>query len=289
MALMSGSVDYTVDELARQLETSYRSIYRYIDTFKECGFVVEKLAPNVYKLKSMPEDSPEFQNLVYFSDEEAHLVNNLIDRLDPTNALKANLQKKLAIIYDSTGIADLVDGRSLRNIVETLAHGIREKKKVVLKNYESGNSHTVRDRYIEPFGFTTNYIDVWGFDLQDGRSKLLKVSRMQEAMLLEDESWTNEDKHEKQGLDVFGMSGRTPMRVRLRLGVMAKNLLLEEHPLAENDLTEEKGSWILDTQVYNYAGICSFYVGAASDAQILESNDFEKYVSDYVSKYLLKQ
>ena len=289
MALMSGSVDYTVDELARQLETSYRSIYRYIDTFKECGFVVEKLAPNVYKLKSMPEDSPEFQNLVYFSDEEAHLVNNLIDRLDPTNALKANLQKKLAIIYDSTGIADLVDGRSLRNIVETLAHGIREKKKVVLKNYESGNSHTVRDRYIEPFGFTTNYIDVWGFELQDGRSKLLKVSRMQEAMLLEDESWTNEDKHEKQGLDVFGMSGRTPMRVRLRLGVMAKNLLLEEHPLAENDLTEEKGSWILDTQVYNYAGICRFYVGAASDAQILESNDFEKYVSDYVSKYLLKQ
>ena len=251
--------------------------------------MVEKLAPNVYKLKSMPEDYPEFQNLVYFSDEEAHLVNNLIDRLDPTNALKANLQKKLAIIYDSTGIADLVDGRSLRNIVETLAHGIREKKKVVLKNYESGNSHTVRDRYIEPFGFTTNYIDVWGFDLQDGRSKLFKVSRMQEAMLLEDESWTNEDKHEKQGLDVFGMSGRTPMRVRLRLGVMAKNLLLEEHPLAENDLTEEKGSWILDTQVYNYAGICRFYVGAASDAQILESNDFEKYVSDYVSKYLLKQ
>ena len=284
MALMSGSVDYTVDELARQLETSYRSIYRYIDTFKECGFVVEKLAPNVYKLKSMPEDYPEFQNLVYFSDEEAHLVNNLIDRLDPTNALKANLQKKLAIIYDSTGIADLVDGRSLRNIVETLAHGIREKKKVVLKNYESGNSHTVRDRYIEPFGFTTNYIDVWGFDLQDGRSKLFKVSRMQEAMLLEDEPWTNEDKHEKQGLDVFGMSGRTPL-----LGVMAKNLLLEEHPLAENDLTEEKGSWILDTQVYNYAGICRFYVGAASDVQILESNDFEKYVSDYVSKYLLKR
>ena len=289
MALMSGSVDYTVDELARQLETSYRSIYRYIDTFKECGFVVEKLAPNVYKLKSMPEDYPEFQNLVYFSDEEAHLVNNLIDRLDPTNALKANLQKKLAIIYDSTGIADLVDGRSLRNIVETLAHGIREKKKVVLKNYESGNSHTVRDRYIEPFGFTTNYIDVWGFDLQDGRSKLFKVSRMQEAMLLEDEPWTNEDKHEKQGLDVFGMSGRTPLHVRLRLGVMAKNLLLEEHPLAENDLTEEKGSWILDTQVYNYAGICRFYVGAASDVQILESNDFEKYVSDYVSKYLLKR
>ena len=287
MALMSGSVDYTVDQLARMLDTSYRSVYRYIDTFKECGFVVEKRSPNVYKLISTPEDYPEFSNLVCFSDEEAHLVNNLIDRLDQTNALKANLQKKLAIIYDSTGIADFIDGRSLRSIVETLAKGIRARKKVVLKNYESGNSHTVRDRLIEPFGFTTNYIDVWGFDLQDGRNKLFKVSRMEEAQLLEDEDWTNETKHEKQGLDVFGMSGRTPLHVRLKLGVMAKNLLLEEHPLAENDLSEEGGSWILDTDVYNYAGICRFYVGAASDASIIDSPDFSAYVAEYVSMYLL--
>ena len=288
MALMSGSVDYTVDELASRLETSYRSIYRYIETFKECGFVVEKLSPNVYKLKSTPEDYPEFSNLVYFSDEEAHLVNNLIDRLDPTNALKANSQKKLAIIYDSTGIADLVDGRSLRNIVETLARGIRLKKKVVLKNYESGNSHTIRNRYIEPFGFTTNYIDVWGYDLEDGRNKLFKVSRIEEALLVEDEGWENEAKHEKQGLDVFGMSGRTPLHVRLRLGVRAKNLLVEEHPLAENELKLVKGEWILDTDVYNYAGVCRFYVGVASDATVLDSPSFEEYVADYVSKYLKK-
>ena len=160
------------------------------------------------------------------------------------------------------------------------------KKKAVLKNYESGNSHTVRDRYIEPFGFTTNYIDVWGFDLQDGRSKLFKVSRMQEAMLLEDEPWTNEDKHEKQGLDVFGMSGRTPCRVRLSLSVMAKNLLVEEHPLAENDLTQQGDRWILDTEIYNYAGICRFYVGLASDIYIQDSPDFESYVKDYITKYL---
>ena len=288
MALMSGNVDYTVEELASRLETSYRSIYRYIETFKECGFVVEKLAPNVYKLKSTPEDYPEFSNLVYFSDEEAHLVNNLIDRLDPTNALKANLQKKLAIIYDSTGIADLVDVRSLRNIVETLARGIRLKKKVVLKNYESGNSHTVRDRYIEPFGFTTNYIDVWGYDLEDGRNKLFKVSRIEEALLVEEEDWENETKHEKQGLDVFGMSGRTPLHVRLRLGVMAKNLLVEEHPLAENELKLEKGAWILDTDVYNYAGVCRFFVGVASDASVIDSPEFETYVAEYVSKYLKK-
>lgn len=30
------------------------------------------------------------------------LLNNLIDALSPTNALKAGLRKKLAVIYDNT-------------------------------------------------------------------------------------------------------------------------------------------------------------------------------------------
>ncbi|MBQ2296756.1 MAG: HTH domain-containing protein [Clostridia bacterium] len=41
--MMSGHENYTIDQLAEKLGTSYRSIYRYIDTFKECGFVVLKL------------------------------------------------------------------------------------------------------------------------------------------------------------------------------------------------------------------------------------------------------
>ena len=40
MMLLSGGVNYTIDELADKLETSYRSIYRYLDTFKAAGFVV---------------------------------------------------------------------------------------------------------------------------------------------------------------------------------------------------------------------------------------------------------
>ena len=41
MRLMTGNVYFTVEELAEKLDTSYRSIYRYIDTFKELGFAVE--------------------------------------------------------------------------------------------------------------------------------------------------------------------------------------------------------------------------------------------------------
>ena len=79
------------------------------------------------------------------------------------------------------------------------------------------------------------------------------------------------------------------MRVKLRLGVMAKNLLVEEYPLAERDMRRESGEWLLDTEVYNYAGVCRFYLGVASEAQIVDSPEFQAYVDDYVAKYLLRR
>ena len=55
MKMMAGNRNYTIDELAESLGISYRSVYRYIETFKDSGFVVEKLHSNVYRLGKMPK------------------------------------------------------------------------------------------------------------------------------------------------------------------------------------------------------------------------------------------
>ena len=39
MKMMSGNISYTVDQLSEHLDMSQRTIYRYIDTFKQAGFV----------------------------------------------------------------------------------------------------------------------------------------------------------------------------------------------------------------------------------------------------------
>ena len=286
MKMMSGNLNYTVNELAERLGTTYRSIYRYIDTFKECGFAVEKLQGGVYKLTTVSRNHPNFDKLLYFSQEEAYLVNSLIDRLDPTNALKAELKRKLAVIYDSTAIADFVDKRSNAANVEELGKAIRAKRKVILGQYESGNSHTVRDRQVEPFAFTTNFIDVWAYDLEDGHNKLFKVSRIDSVDVLE-EKWEHEKAHRRQGMDVFRMTGHTGKRVQLRMSTYAKDLLVEEHPLAEKDVKRQGQYWLLDTEIFDYAGICRFYLGLADQIKIVESPEFEAYASDYVKKHLV--
>ena len=54
MRLMTGNAYFTVEELADKLDTTYRSIYRYIDTFRELGFAVEKIHGNVYRIVKYP-------------------------------------------------------------------------------------------------------------------------------------------------------------------------------------------------------------------------------------------
>ena len=90
MRLMSGNSYFTIDELAEKLETSYRSIYRYIDTFKEVGFAVEKIHGNVYRLVKMPSPFKDISKLVYFSDEEAKILCSLIENLDSTPCTRSS-------------------------------------------------------------------------------------------------------------------------------------------------------------------------------------------------------
>ena len=70
MKMMSGNENYTITELSKKLDMSYRTVYRYIDTFKASGFVVNKVRTNVYKIGKMPRSHVDMKNLIYFSEGE---------------------------------------------------------------------------------------------------------------------------------------------------------------------------------------------------------------------------
>ena len=282
MRLMASNTNYTIDELAAKLKMSYRTIYRYIDTFKASGFAVSKLYSNVYKLGKMPKRAPDFENLIYFSEEEAYIVNSLIDNLDQTNNLKVNLKRKLATIYNSTNVAEYIDKKGNSANIKALSEAIKNKQKVKLIGYESAHSDTVKDRVVEPFAFTTNLIDVWAYDLEDLHNKVFKISRIGEVEIL-DEDWEFEGSHRRQSTDVFRMSGKSPKPIKLHLGLRAKNLLLEEYPLAAKDITRKGAYWILETGVYDYAGVCRFYCGLMDDILIMDSPELVEYVNEYIN------
>ena len=277
MKLMTGNVNYTVNDLAERIGTTYRSVYRYIDTFKDAGFVVQNLGGGVYKLGKESRHFKDISQLVHFTDEEAHIVNQLIEALDDTNMLKQNLRRKLTSIYDCTSMAQsIVRGRNAQN-VNALLEAMTQRRQVVLRDYASSNTGVVRDRVVEPFGFTTNYVQVWCYEVDSGLNKIFKTSRIGSVDILDD-TWQHAESHEEGYIDIFRMTGFEQHRVCIRLGMMAHNLLLEEYPLAERDIIQQGDSWLLDTKVCNYRGVGRFVLGLMDDVDVLENEEFKEYL-----------
>lgn len=285
MKLLTTNVNYTVEELAARLDTSYRTIYRYIDTFKDAGFVVQRLEGGIYKLG---KESPHFKDisqLIHFTDEEAHIVNQLIDALDDTNTLKQNLRRKLSSVYDCTAVANcIVHGKNASN-VNRLIEAVSNRHRVILRDYASSHSADTRNRLVEPFGFTTNYVQVWCYEVESGMNKLFKLSRIGDVEILDDE-WSCSAEHHEGYIDIFRMTGFEQHPVKLRLGMLARNLLIEEYPLAERDLQQAaEGEWILNTKVCNYLGVGRFVMGLLDDVQIIDSPELERYVEERIMAY----
>ena len=289
MKLMTANVNYTVEDLAERLDTSYRSIYRYIDTFKNAGFVVHKLEGGVYKLGKESRYFKDISQLVHFTDEEAHIFNQLLEGLDDTNMLKQNLRRKLTTVYNSTAMAaSIVKGKNAQN-VNRLQEAIEGRRQVVLVDYASSHAGVTRNRVVEPFGFTTNYVQLWCYEPDSAMNKLFKVARIGSVEVL-DAEWQHADRHEQGYIDIFRMTGFEQHSVRVRLGMLARNLLIEEYPLAERDITPiDVTHWLLDTKVCNYRGVGRFVMGLLDDVEIVDSPEFEAYVNGLIDQYRLRQ
>ena len=284
MKMLTANTSYTVDDMAERLDMSRRTIYRYIDTFREAGFVIKK-SGNCIRLD---KESPHFKDisqLVHFTEEEAVILKRAIESIDDTNLLKQNLKRKLYSVYDNKILADTIVRGSNAATVHALINAIEEQRQVILHAYRSSHGGAVRDRLVEPFAFTTNYVQVWCFDTESKSCKLFKLARIDSVEITNTE-WQYRPQHEKSFIDIFRMNGNERLRVRLSLGILSRNLLLEEYPLAEQQLTPtEYGRWILDTEVANYAGVARFVVGLMDDIRIIDTPDLEQYLANYVAKY----
>ena len=262
-----------------------RTIYRYIDTIREAGFVVNKLYGNVYAMGKVGRGLSDFNKLIYFTEEEAYIVAKMINGIDNNNVLKRDLQRKLASIYDSTSIANYIDNTATAANVEALADAIKRRKQVVLKHYESAHSDEAKDRRVEPIEFTTNMIDIWAYDVENADNRMFKVARIQEVEVTDDD-WAFKSMHKVQRPDLFRMTGSLNEIISLQLDTRAKSLLLEEFPLAEKELRRENGKWILTTRINSLEGVTRFILGLAADIRILEGENLRDYIRKYDEQYI---
>lgn len=285
MKMLTANVEYSVDDIAARLDMSRRTIYRYIDTFRDAGFVIKKRG-NCIRLD---KESPHFKDisqLVHFTEEEAVILRRAIESIDDTNLLKQNLKRKLYSVYDSGTLADtIVKGQNSSN-VHALIEAMENRQQVVLHNYQS--SHSIRDRHVEPFAFTTNYVNIWCYDIDNKCCKIFKTARIG-SVEISGNGWQYSELHKENYMDIFRMiaaPNSNLIEVKLKLGRLSYNLLMEEYPLAERCISQiDNDHWMLDTVVANLQGVGRFVVGLMDDIEIIDSPELEEFLSNYIKRY----
>jgi predicted DNA-binding transcriptional regulator YafY len=197
--------------------------------------------------------------------------------------LKQNLRKKLTAVYNCTSLADsVVEGKNAIN-VNRVIEAISNQKQVILRSYASSHTGVIRDRLVEPFGFTTNYVQIWCYEPESGLNKLFNTARIQSVEVL-DTDWQFNELHHEGYIDIFRITGFEQKRVQMELGMMAHNLLIEEYPLATRDITQiDDNHWLLDTMVCDYVGIGRFVMGLSEDIKIL-TPEFDEYIEDTINR-----
>ena len=288
ITFLSEKQGHTVDEIAERLEISRRSAYRYIDTFKDARFVFST-SNGRFRLVTDKGTMKELTDTIWFTEEEAYVIKRLIDELDNTNGLKNGLQRKLAAISDMTNLGEYTCNKAYAINISRIASAIKDHKQIILKNYSSSHSNTVSNHIVEPFEFTSNQIDIWAYDTQDGLNKRFKISRIEETEVL-DNDWSNDQSHKSETIDDFRTHGDDKHHILLELDYLAKNLLIEEYPLAEKHITPiDNDHWLYEANVNKLDGVGRFALGLVEHVKVLEDAELMKHIMNSAKKILSNQ
>ncbi len=279
MVLLTQNRAYTVDELCRKLDMSRRTVYRYIELFRDTGFVVKKQG-DCYRLDKESPFFREITQLVHFTDEEALTLRYVLDTLSDTDVRARQLRRKLERIYDF-GILNVMDAdKGMADNLQGLYEAMKQHRQVVLRDYSSASSNRTSDRVVEPYMFLQNHNEVRCFEVRSRQNKTFKVSRIGRVELL-DLLWSHEEEHAPVFTDLFQFSGPERHTVTLRIGRLACNLLKEEYPRAGLALVADgPDHWLFTTEVCSFQGIGRFVWGLFEDIEVVDSPDFVQFLRE---------
>jgi len=279
LSLLSGAKAFSKQEIIERLELSERSFYRYIKTLKEAGFIIENKGL-LYSIAKKSAQFKEISSLLHFSDEEAYILNEAIHNIEASSRVRENLIGKLSALYDSDRIAAQFVSKENSSKIKPLLDAIKGKKQVKLINYKSSGSGKISTRVVEPFEFTPNYISLWVYELSSKANKLFKISRIQKVELV-DANWMYEPEHKVSLLDCFRVGGDKKIPVKLKMSMMAKNLLVEEYPLSEQFIAKINDKlYAFDGWVAKFYGIGRFVLGLPGEFYDIENVDLKRYMEE---------
>jgi proteasome accessory factor C len=281
ISLLKKEPSKSIKFLAGIVDSTDRTIYRYLDLIKELGFDLQRDSFNRYFIVS---DSENLET--EFTREEAHFLKELVLTAGKNNKLKDALLKKIYLKSEITIQGNHLLNAYLGKVVSDLSKAITEKKQVLLKKYQSANSNTISDRLVEPISFTDNYSSLCAFEIETGENKYFNIERMATVEVLET-PMKHEAQHEFHKPDIFGFQGKSMNKeIELQMTLRAYLVFKEEYPMSAAFIKQipDTGKYYFKANVQSYKAAGRFVMGFLEEVQVLGSKEFIRYIQRVVQK-----
>lgn len=281
---LSNSYPKTKEDCISFLEIGDTAFYSYCNTLKDTGFDLHQ-KDGKYWIDYPDQNFHVLRNVLHLSEEETYLLSRSIDMIEEKQVCATRLKQKLASFLNQDKTIETYIQKEKSAIVQSLRKAQQQKKQILLINYASGNSQTVKNRMVEPFEFKDDFNLIWAFDTainQNRQFKICRIEDIQETIL----PWEYERSHRSKPVDIFRNTGDLNKQIEFRLNLKAKNLLIEEYPLSERFLTKiNNNQFVLKAPVAKYEGPGRFVLGLAEDIQLIGDGGFHDYLKTKINKY----
>jgi proteasome accessory factor C len=283
ISFLSSSYPKTKDECLSYLGIKDSAFYNYRNVLLDTGFNVQQ-KEGKYWIECSNQDSQILRNVLHFSEEESYLLSRCIDLLDESIPTSNRLKVKLTAFLNQDQAIEAYLHKEKSAIVQMLQNAQKKKKQLLLVHYASGNSQTIKDRLVEPFEFKDDFTLVWAFDTTLKQNRQFKICRIEDIV----ESplpWEYEQYHQSKPVDIFRNTGELNKSIQCALTLKARNLLIEEYPLAERHLSPiGNNQFELNASIAKYEGPGRFVMGLTEDIHPIGDKGFIEYLNKKISK-----
>jgi len=271
IALLKQEPSKSAAYIAKYLDSSHRTVYRYIELLQSVGFNVE-----VDKFKKYSIQNNQLLTPSHFNIEELDFLKELLLTSASANKLSQSIIHKLSLNSDIELVNHDIYNAQLSRFISVINKAIHTDKQILIKQYQSINSQKVSDRVLEPIKFTSNYQSLCAFEIKQQQNKFFNIERMGDVVI-KDIAQSHQHLHQFSKPDVFGFSRNDKTyQINLLLNLKAKLLLTEEYPLTHSFIdVKGKNKYLFSTIINNPKPIQRFYKGLKGDIEVLAGTEVD--------------
>lgn len=200
----------------------------------------------------------------------------------PGHPFTQSVQQKLSPRQLPFPLPHQIKDANLGSNYDTIDFALRHNLQIQIINYHSPKSPQANPcRLVEPIAFIDQHRQLEAYDPAKTAVRTFKIDRIERVQLLETVCQTARKK--KRYTDAFGFSEDKRHTVKIRLSPLAKELLLEQHPMARPYILVEKNATYFQGPICNNAGIARFILGLPGHVQVLYGPELFVYLKAQVA------